>query len=214
MPYNDIIWRFIYFKGGNYMKKTLIATSMLSIMLMITACSGNTTGDTQKNTAENTTSTIESTTAPEITTESPKSNEIGLGETGTISNWDVTINKISFTDKISDNEFTAFTPDTEGSKFLVIELKAENIGKEADQFLPSFGLNDDVNAKVFFGDGFEFSMTDLLGYEKNLLDSTINPLSSKNGEIVFEVPEKVYDSKDALTLNFSAGNDELIIKLR
>lgn len=214
MSYHDIIWRFIYFKGGNYMKRTLIATSMLSIMLMITACSGNTTGDTQKNTAENATSTIESTTAPEITTESPKSNEIGLGETGTISNWNVTINKISFKDQVSDNEFTAFTPDSEGNKFLIIELQAENTGKEAAQFLPSFSINDDINAKVFFGDGFEFSMTNLLGYEKNLLDSTINPLSSKSGEIAFEVPKKVYDSKEALTLNFSAGNDELIVKLR
>ena len=193
------------------MKKALITTSILSVMILSTACSGNITQDTQ-NTSEST--TAQSTEAPEITTETITTNEIGLNETGNLSTWAITVEKISFKDKISDNEFTAFTPDSEGNKFLVIALKAENIGKEADQFLPSVSLSNDVNAKVLFGDGYEFSMTNLLGYEKNLVNSMINPLSSQNGEIFFEVPEKVYNSEKPLILNFSADQETLKIKLR
>lgn len=193
------------------MKKALITTSILSVMILSTACGGNTAQNTQ-NTSEST--TTQSTEAPEITTETIDTNEIGLNETGNLSTWAITVEKISFEDKISDNEFTAFTPDSEGNKFLAITLKVENIGKEADQFLPSFSLSNDVNAKVLFGDGYEFSMTNLLGYEKNLVDSTINPLSSQSGEIFFEVPEKVYNSEEPLILNFSADQETLKVKLR
>lgn len=197
------------------MKKTLTVASIVSIMLLSTACGGTSDTNTTSKTAEVTPATTETATTevPEITTEEPISNVIGLKETGTISNWDITINKISFVDKVSENEFLAFSPDTEGSKFLVVELKAENIGKKAEQFLPSFSF-DDITATLLFGDGFEFSMTNLLGYSKSLMDATINPLSSQNGVIAFEVPEKVYNSKDKLTLQFSAGDEELIVNLR
>ena len=193
------------------MKKALITTSILSVMIPSIACSGNITQDTQ-NTSKST--TAQSTEAPEITTETIATNEISLNETGNLSTWAITIEKISFKDKISDNEFTAFTPDSEGNKFLVIALKAENIGKEADQFLPSVSLSNDVNVKVLFGDGYEFSMTNLLGYEKNLVNSMINPLSSQNGEIFFEVPEKVYNSEEPLILNFSADQETLKNKIK
>ena len=193
------------------MKKALITTSILSVMTLSTACGGNVTQNTQNT---STSPTTQSTDAPEITTELISSNEIGLSETGKLSTWAITVEKISFEDKISDNEFTAFTPDSEGNKFLSIALKVENIGKEADHFLPSFSLSNDVNAKVLFGDGYEFSMTNLLGYEKNLANSTINPLSSQSGEIFFEVPEKVYNSDELLILKFSVDQKTLKVKLR
>ncbi len=97
---------------------------------------------------------------------------------------------------------------------MLVTATAENTGKEADTFLPSFGLNDDVSAKVLYGDGYEFSLTQLLGYSKDLINSTINPLSSKEGDIAFELPNSVADSTEPLIIEFSSGNNNVDFALR
>ena len=45
-------------------------------------------------------------------------------------------------------------------------------------------------------------------------DSTVNPLSSKTGEIVFEVPEAVHGSEDELQIHFISGGDIVKFKIR
>ena len=75
-------------------------------------------------------------------------------------------------------------------------------------------MNDDVSAKVLYGDGYEFSLTQLMGYSKDLISSTINPLSTKEGDIAFELPNSVADSTEPLIIQFSAGNDKVNFALR
>ena len=115
-------------------------------------------------------------------------------------------------DSIPD-EYGTFSPDA-GNKYLVVSISVTNNGKTADTFLPSFGMGDDVQAKLLYGDGYEFSSTQLLGYSKSLHDQTLNPLSTKEGDIAFEIPDSVASATDEIVLQFKAGNNSLNIKVR
>ena len=87
--------------------------------------------------------------------------------------------------------------------------------EEGNTYLQVFVTDgDDVIAKVLYSDGYEFTASNLLGYTNDLHDSSINPLSSKTGEIVYEIPSQVADSEEALLLQFSSGNESVTFNLR
>ena len=153
--------------------------------------------------------------APE---EEPKPEEspetiYNIGDSALLKDWTITVTDAQIVDSISSG-YIVFSPKEEGNKFLQVYVTVENKGKQADNFLPSFGLRDDVSAKVLYSDGYEFSATNLLGYDNELHDSSINPLSSQTGEIAFEIPSTVADSADELLIEFSSGNDKIKFKIR
>ncbi len=136
-----------------------------------------------------------------------------VGDSADLVDWQITVKDIKIVDSIAAN-YGSFSPNTEGGKFVQLFVTVVNNGKKADNFLPSYGFGDDVNAKVLYGDGYEFSATNLLGYDNELHDSTINPLSSKDGEIVFEIPENVSSGTEELYVQFKSGNDIIKFKIR
>ena len=136
-----------------------------------------------------------------------------IGESALLKDWEVTVTNMQIVESIAA-DYGSFSPNEEGDRFIQVFVTATNNGKEADRFLPSFVMGEDVQAKVFFGDGYEFSATNLLGYSNELHDATINPLSSQSGEIAFEVPETVHASADELQLHFISGNDVVKFKIR
>ena len=153
--------------------------------------------------------------APE---EEPKPEEspetiYNIGDSALLKDWNINVTDAQTVDSISSG-YIVFSPKEEGNKFLQVYVTVENKGKQADNFLPSFGLRDDVSAKVLYSDGYEFSATNLLGYDNELHDSSINPLSSQTGEIAFEIPSTVADSADELLIEFSSGNDKIKFKIR
>lgn len=199
------------------MKKKFLLGVILCTALLLSACSG---GETKIETTTAVASAEETTTEPEMTTEeettteaAPEETKLAINEEGVLKDWGIVVTNSQILDKISENEYYAFTPG-EGNKFLFISVSISNNGKESDTFLPSFGMGDDVYAKVYYGDGYEFSSTNLLGYGNNLLDTHVNPLSTKTGDLAFEIPDAVADSEDELLLRFYSGNDELTYKLR
>ncbi len=148
-------------------------------------------------------------TLPEKTEESP----LEMNSNAALKDWTITVTDAQIVDSISSG-YIVFSPNEEGNKFIQVYVTAENNGKQADNFLPSFGMADDVNAKVLYSDGYEFSATNLMGYNNDLHDSNINPLSSQTGEIAFEIPSTVADSTDELLIQFSSGNDKIKFKIR
>lgn len=191
--------------------KLVVATATLSCVLV--ACGGNT--QTSTTAATTTAESISETTATETTTapETTVATEVvAMGQTTSLKNWNITVTNMQMLESIEDG-YGSFNPD-DGNKYMLVTITAENTGKEADTFLPSFGMNEDVSAKVLYGDGYEFSLTQLLGYSKDLINSTINPLSSKEGNIAFELPDSVADSTEPLIIEFSAGNDKINFSLR
>lgn len=145
--------------------------------------------------------------------ESEESSAIALGEKGTLGDWEVTVSKVEFLDTIKDGDFLNFTPE-EGNKFAVVSVTIANQGKSSDTFLPSVGFGDDISTKLLYADGYEFSSTYLLGYDLDLHDSTLNPLSSKDGIIAFKVPQQVVDDAESPLLIQFDGPATVTFNLR
>ena len=111
------------------------------------------------------------------------------------------------------NHFLGFNPD-EGNKYIQVFVSITNNGKSSDTFLPSYGFGNDVRVKLLYGDGYEYSSSVLLGYDNDLHDSHLNPLSSVDKEIAFSVPEKVSSSEEELLVEFSSGKTSVTFKIR
>lgn len=136
-----------------------------------------------------------------------------IGDSASLKDWTINVTDAQIVDSIS-SDYAVFSPNEEGNKYVQVYATAENNGKQAGNFLPSYGFGDDINAKVLYSDGYEFSATILLGYDNDLHDSHINPLSSQSGEIAFEIPSTVAESTDELLIQFSSGNDVIKFKIR
>ncbi|MCI9447481.1 MAG: DUF4352 domain-containing protein [Lachnospiraceae bacterium] len=136
-----------------------------------------------------------------------------IGETAALNDWEITVTDMKIAESIAA-DYGSFSPNDEGNKYVQVFVTATNNGKQAEDFLPIVGMGDDVNAKVVFGDGYEFVSTNLLGYGNDMHGSKVNPLSSQSGEIAFEVPEAVHASEDELQIHFLAGNDVIKFKIR
>lgn len=144
---------------------------------------------------------------------SKKEAPLKMGKSGTLKDWEISVTDMQIVDAVSD-DLMNFAPDEDGDKYAQVFVTVNNSGKNAGTFLPSYGLGDAVGAKIIYGDGYEFSSTILLGYKNELHDSTINPLSSKTGEIVFSIPDLVANETDEMILEFSSGNKTLKFKIR
>lgn len=136
-----------------------------------------------------------------------------IGESAALKDWEISVTDMQIVESIAA-DYGTFSPNESGNRYVQVFVTATNNGKQAGRFLPTIGIGDDVSAKIFFGDGYEFSATNLLGYSKEMHDTTVNPLSSQTGEIAFEVPEAVYASEDELQIHFISGNDAVKFKIR
>ena len=201
-------------------KKLIIATLLASTLLTTSACGEKATSTKESDTpptqkvTEQTTKITETETQriTETETEEPTVLPKTIGETATIGDWSITISNMQILDSISA-DYGSFKAD-EGNKFILITGKVENTAKESARFLPTIGMNDDVSAKIIYGDGYEFSASNLMGYEKDLHDSSINPLSSMEGDLAFQIPDSVASSEEELLLRFNAGSETLVYKVR
>lgn len=150
------------------------------------------------------------------TTEAPTvaaGSVLSIGDEGTLKDWTIVITNAEITDSIKENDYYGFSPE-EGNKYLAIDITATNNGKNAATFLPSFGLGDDISAKLLYQGEYEFSATNLLGYSKSLFDTTVNPLSTKSGLVAFELPDSVASAEEELILVISAGKNDIQFKVR
>ena len=196
------------------MKKSRMAMLIFASAAVLSACGGSATQEAEATTqaVETTESATEASTEAETTAAETTASEIPMGQTATIDCWDITVSQMQILDAVS-NGYGQFEPD-EGNKYLLISLSAANNGKESAKFLPSFSMSDDITAKLIYGDGYEFDQTNLIGYDRSMLDCVINPLSSAEGDIAFEIPNTVAESTDKMILEFSCGNDKLDFVLR
>ena len=155
------------------------------------------------------------TVAPEATAVVASSGNDGLvaiGETSTLGDWSIVISSIEVVDSIKGG-MGSYSPDA-GNKFLQVNATITNNGKSAAPLLQSFSLGDAVQVKITYGDGYEFNPVNLMMAPNSLYDESINPLSSKDGFIAFELPDSVASGTDQLLLQFSAGVEKTSVKVR
>ncbi len=201
-------------------KGTFIALSM-ALCVIMAGCNGtNTSSVDNKDTQISATDNNKKTAAPEVematpVVETPTPEEdtlYNIGDTAELKDWEISVTNMKIVKSIQA-DYGVFSPE-EDNKYVRVYAKIKNIGKEAGKFCPSYGYGDDVNVKVLYGDGYEFIATNLLGYKKDLHNETINPLSSKKGELAFEIPNTVANSEDELFIQFNSGDDLVKFKIR
>lgn len=197
------------------MKKMIVLLVFLVTAIFLTACSGE-KSPVVSSAAPMAVSSKAADPAPTPTPEPTPEPAVSfsIGDTAEIGNWKISVSNIEFAEKIESSAYTFFAPNTDGNKYLSVSITVENTGKEADTFLSSFSYGDDIVPKLVFGDGYEFSRTNLLGYEQEISDEVINPLSSISGVIVFDVPPTVEESTEPLSLIFKNTSAEATFILR
>lgn len=139
-----------------------------------------------------------------VVSEEPAPSALAVGDSCTIGDFEITVSEFKIQKQI-ENTYGYFEAD-EGNQYLVVSFSATNNGKQANTLFPSFSLGDDLSATILYGDGYEYPPTSLLGYDDDLHDEVVNPLSSATGILAFELPDTVVDGTDPLTLQISAGS--------
>ena len=140
--------------------------------------------------------------------------EISLGKKATIGDWKICAKSAAVKNKIKNDNYRYYEP-SKGNTFIVISLSVRNTGKKMEEFLPRVGYKDKmVSATLFYEDEYEYSPTELLSYDKDITTEKIQPLTTKKGILVFDVPKKVGKAKKKLKLKFSTQSGSVIYYLK
>ena len=135
-----------------------------------------------------------------------------IGDTVNIDDWEITVNSVEITDKVTNKTYgtvtTYFSPE-EGSKYVVFNISIKNIGSEINSFLPSFSVGDTITTKIEYKE-YSFKSTNLLAHSDELHATTLNPLSSKTGILAFEIADEVIEDFDEIRLVFSTKKESRI----
>lgn len=192
-------------------KITLIMITCATLVLM-SGCSSDPLTETLSSLSDSTPA-VTATSAP-TETPAPQDTILSLGKKGTVGNWELNVKKVSVSKKIKNGKYQFFKPG-KGKSFVVVSMSAKNKGEKAEQFLPRVGLrNKMIIAKLYYKDKYEYSATELMGYDKDLTTESIDPLEKASGILAFEVPKKASKSKKQLTLNFKVDEESVSYKLK
>lgn len=138
---------------------------------------------------------------------------LSVNDEGILKDWSVTVTEVEIVDKIQQGEYFSFNP-AEGHKYLRVDCTVTNNGTDAGRFLSTITAAGHATAKVLYQDTYEYTSTNLLGCTEELHDTSFNPLSTKEGIIVFEIPDSVASSDEELILVFKMGRKEIRYKIR
>lgn len=194
------------------MKKRITLVALAAVIVVaLSSCGGN--ADTPESPSiENNAVQSELTANPTPSTED-EIPAIAIGDSANLGDWKITVNSFEILEEISVSEYSCYTPD-DGNKYAVIHATIANEGKEMGSFLPTFSMQDDVRTSIFYDGDYEYSASVLMAYDADLHDSDLNPLSSKDGCIVFEIPNVVVDGEGSLIIVFSKGVESVTFNLR
>ena len=195
------------------MRKKALLLITCAAFICITGCSSDKLTETLSTVTE---STQENTATP-APTETPVPEEpaaLSLGKKGTVGNWEINAKKVSAKQKIKNGKYYYFKP-SKGNSFVIINMSVKNKGTKAENFLPRVGMRDKaVVATLYYQEEYEYSATELMGYDKDLTTKSIQPLTKENGILVFEVPKKASKSMKELTLTFKVGDESISYALK
>lgn len=200
------------------MKKTVLL--LCSTLVLLAGCSAEQATNTSTGTsgsdnksASSPVATTEAASTPAETT-APDASELSLGDKGTVGDWKITVKKAAVKQKINASKYRYFKA-KKGTSYVVVTLSARNNGKKEAQLLPRVGtVNDTITATLHYQDEYEYKPSQLIGYDKDLTTKSIQPLSTKSGIVVYEVPKKVAKDKKQLTLTIGTPSDSITYTLK
>ncbi|OXM15573.1 DUF4352 domain-containing protein [Paenibacillus herberti] len=164
---------------------------LLVIVVSVISSNNDKPATTTENTESGTSTEAVSSPAKEEVEEKPQLAKIG--EELQVGDVVFKVNKIKTTKEIKNGEYFSFSPDSEGSVYLVVNVTVSNKGKET--------ISTDSSFFKLLKDDIEYSPTTLLGAEGFFLYDGINPGLAQTGNVAFEIPETLKD----YTLNVQTG---------
>lgn len=183
---------------------------VLLTLLMLSACGSPSATSSAPAASEPSASSTEPETPPAPVETEPE--VYAIGDTVTLNDFEITVNSWEGTKKIASSAYTSFNSD-EGSTYVVVSLSVKNVGTSAGVFIASYPIGRDAaTAKVFYQGEYEYSGTNLLGYDEDLHDKHLNPLETESGVLAFSLPDEAAASSD-LTFVLSAGDSKYTFAL-
>ncbi len=124
--------------------------------------------------------------------------EVALGSEGQSGDLALTVNQVTETSEIRENEFNIYTPES-GAKYAIINVTVKNNGKEALWLSSNY-------IKLITTDGAAYEPTSILSVEGAFLSTLdeLNPGIATTGNIAFEVPTGL--DVTSATLAFSSSS--------
>lgn len=195
------------------MKKNVLPCALTAVLLLSGCSASYTPSSADKSEVYSATEMTNDKTEEPSAIENDSETIYEIGNSASLKDWTITVTDTKIADSIA-MDYGSFSPKEEGNKYLQVFVIVNNDGKQANNFLPTITVGNMVKAKVLYADGYEFTSSNLLGYSNDLHDSVINPLSSRTGEIAFEIPSSVAESDEELLIQFSSGSDAIKFKIR
>lgn len=132
-------------------------------------------------------------------------------EPATIGNFEVTYMDTKNSETLEEN-YSVYNADS-GSTYLALYCDVKNNSTSGDTFLPAYAFGDAVDAELIYDGKYTYTPSVLLGYEKDLHDTFLNPMETEQGFIVFSVPKKLFPTKKSFVLRLTAGSEVVEFKL-
>ena len=152
---------------------------------------------------------------PQNTTNTANATEssYSLGDSIILNDIEITVESYEISDKIT-LDHGSFSPSDDGNVFLVVHMALKNSGKTAQTIFKLVTLNTDIRLAVIYDGEYEYISSNLLGYDDDLSNTNLNPLTSKTGVKVFEIASEVADSSKSLALKIYQDKTEFIFDLK
>lgn len=176
------------------MKRFLTLALSSVLLLSVTACSTQNENTTQNESTAN------------------QETAVSVGETFTISDWDITVNDFEFTEIFQDDtqEITAGDRD----KFVLLSVSATNHGTEGAVFLPTSAKEGQIHSRILH-DGHSEYMASTLVSPMDMHDKVLEPETPTEGILAFTLPIELFDEDDKpLTLQFFDTDTTVSLNLR
>lgn len=139
---------------------------------------------------------------------------INCNEEVEVGDWIATMTGYSFEDEWSDGFLTYSAGD--GNKYLLVNLTVTNNGTKANTFVTKYYAYDgDIKAKIYYQDKYEYQINNFMGSVGDDLSSlSIKPLETKEGSLIFKVPDAVASEDGSVTMELTLNKDTYNFKIK
>ena len=153
---------------------------------------------------------------PEVITE-PNYNSLGAKKI--LGTWEIELNSFEIKQEIRREVpqnphilYSGYSAD-EGDKLVVVNLTVRNMDTSLQTFLPFVSFNRDTRAMMTYRNDFEFRPISFRNDPESIQNAPMNPLSSRTGDIVFQVADSLAFSNE-LTFVITMGDEKIEFALR
>lgn len=194
------------------MKKILSVLTAALLLSSSAACQSETTTPSIAEKEESAISSFSSSEVSVTSEEPEETSNLALGEKINLDDWEITVNSYGIDDSIKSSEYTGFKSD-EGSKYVSVNMTVKNLGVKANTFVDYISFtNETIECKIYYQNKYEYTSTNLLGYDLDLHNKQLNPLESFTGVMAYSVVDEAAISSE-LTFHISFGKDTYIYRL-